>query len=100
MHITVHEDNQGTIAIAKEYRIRPRTKHINVKYWHFTQFMQQNKDCMSINWIPSEDNISDILTKPLGRVLHHKHTKSICGWTHPMEQEGPRGSVRIHEPYP
>lgn len=93
IHITIHEDNQGTIAIAKEYRIRPRTKHINVKYWHFTQFMQRHPKLMSIAWVPSEDNMSDILTKPLGRVLHHKHTYQICGWMHPMEQEGPRGSV-------
>lgn len=96
MHITVHEDNQGTIAIAKEYRIRPRTKHINVKYWHYTQFMQKNKDIMSINWVPSEENLADILTKPLGRLLHHRHLRTICGWTHPMssmELEDPRGSV-------
>ena len=45
----VFEDNQGTIAIAKEYRVRPRTKHINVKYWHFTKFMEQHTNILRIH---------------------------------------------------
>lgn len=32
IHITIHNDSQGTIAITKEYHICHRTKHINVKY--------------------------------------------------------------------
>ena len=30
IHYTVHEDNTGTLEIAKEYNIRLRTKHINI----------------------------------------------------------------------
>ena len=86
IHITVHEDNQGTIALTQEYRIRPRTKHINVKYWHFTQFMKTHENTMSIEWVPSEEQRADIMTKSLGTVLHHKFTKVICGWDHPMKE--------------
>ena len=76
----VYEDNQGTIAIAKEYRVRPRTKHINVKYWHFAQFMKKHKDIIRIHWIQSEDQIADIFTKPLGKPLHEKFTINLLGW--------------------
>ena len=80
LHCTVHEDNTGTIELAKEYRIRPRTKHINVKYWHFTHFMLANKDLISINWIPSAEQLADILTKPLAESLFTKFVAIICGW--------------------
>ena len=56
IHCTVHEDNTGTLEIAKEYRIRPRTKHINVKYWHFNQFMKNHKGIMMISGSTSRTN--------------------------------------------
>ena len=80
LHCTVHEDNTGTIELAKEYRIHPRTKYINVKYWNFTHFMQANKDLISINWIPSIEQLADILTKLLAEPLFTKFTAIICGW--------------------
>ena len=80
LHCTVHEDNTGTLELAKEYRIRPRTKHINVKYWHFTIFMRKHKNLISFNWIPSTEQLADIFTKPLGEGLFHKFASIICGW--------------------
>eukprot|EP00957_Ditylum_brightwellii_P092488 7042865-Ditylum_brightwellii.AAC.1 len=32
---TEHQDNLGCIELAKCPRIRPRAKHINIKYHHF-----------------------------------------------------------------
>jgi len=87
VRITVHEDNQGMIALAKEYRIRPRTKHINAKCWHFTKLMERNKDIMKIQWVPSHEQLADILTKPLQADLQHKFTRLICGWTHPLSSD-------------
>ena len=80
LHCTVHEDNTGTVELAKEYRIRPRTKHINVKYWHFTLFMQNDKGIMSINWLPLTKQLADIFTKPLSKALFHRFALIICGW--------------------
>ena len=80
IHCTIHEDNQGTIEIAKEYRIRPRTKHINVKYWHFNQFMRNNQDIMHIQWISTQEQLADIFTKALNITLHYKFASLILGW--------------------
>ena len=33
--VTVHEDNQGAITLAVALKIRPRTKHIAIKYQKF-----------------------------------------------------------------
>ena len=80
IYCRVYEDNKGTLELAKEYRIRPRTKHINVKYWHFRQFMDRHKGILSFHWIQSEDQIADVLTKPLGSRLHVKFARIIQGW--------------------
>lgn len=79
----IFEDNQGTLAIAQEFRIRPRTKHINVKYWHFLSFINQHKGVLTMHWVPSSDQLADILTKPLGVELHNKFTHLLCGWKVP-----------------
>jgi hypothetical protein len=34
---TVFEDNSGAIEIAKVPKMRPRTKHLNIKYHHFRE---------------------------------------------------------------
>ena len=35
IYCEVYEDNSEALAIAKEHRYRPRTKHINIKLHHF-----------------------------------------------------------------
>ena len=75
----VFEANQGAIAITKEYPVRPRTKHINVKSWHFNKFMYNNQDLIRIHWIKSLDQISDIFTEPLGKeLLERFHIDLLC----------------------
>lgn len=78
LHLTVFEDNQSTIAIAEEPRIRPRTRHINVRFWHFVQFIKQK--LMTIHWINTKDQIADFLTKSLSVELFDKFRQQICGW--------------------
>ena len=36
----VFEDNIGARTIATVPRYRPRTKHINIKYWHFIEHVK------------------------------------------------------------
>ena len=80
IYCRVYEDNKGTLELAKEYHIRPRTKHINVKYWHFRQFMDQHKDILLFHWIQSKDQIANVLTKPLGSRLQVKFARITQGW--------------------
>ena len=80
IYCRAYEDNKGTLDLANEYRIHPRTKHINVKYWHFRQFMDRHKGIPLFHWIQSEDQIADVLTKPLGARPHVKFACIIEGW--------------------
>ena len=38
MKCTVFEDNNGAVEIAKTPKMRPRTKHIAIKYHHFRTY--------------------------------------------------------------
>ena len=40
----VFEDNNGEIELAKASKIRPCTKHIALKYHHFTEHVSERSD--------------------------------------------------------
>ena len=70
-------DNQGAIALAKNPVQHQRSKHIDIKY-HFVRFEVQN-GTMDLLYVPSEENHSDIFTKPLARVKFQKFSRTIMG---------------------
>ena len=78
IHCKVFEDNSGAIEIAKVPKMRPRTKHINVKYHHFREYIE--REDISIYYIPTEDQPADMMTKPLNNTLLAKHRYMIMGW--------------------
>jgi len=63
--ITLNCDNQGAIALAKDNKFHARTKHIDIRY----HFIRESVECgkININYIPTEDNVADIFTKPLAK---------------------------------
>jgi hypothetical protein len=61
-------DNTGAIALTKNPEFHKRTKHIELK-WHFIRELQA-KDIIKVHHCPTEDQLADILTKPLGRNRH------------------------------
>ncbi|GKB68579.1 retrovirus-related pol polyprotein from transposon TNT 1-94 [Tanacetum coccineum] len=58
-------DNKGAIDLSKNPVLHSRTKHIEIRH-HFLRDNVQ-KGNISIEKVASEDNIADILTKPLKR---------------------------------
>ena len=65
-HCKIFEDNSGAIYLAtgvKHPKMRPRTKHIIIKYHHFRHAVA--KGDVTVEHIASEDQLADILTKPL-----------------------------------
>lgn len=54
-------DNQAAIALSKNPEFHRSTKHVGVRYHRIRQ-EQQNK-VVSVDYVPTEDNAADILTK-------------------------------------
>jgi hypothetical protein len=78
VHCTAFEDNNGALEMANTPKMRPRTKHMNIKYHHFREAVCLKK--VTIKSIGTLDQIADIFTKPLGLELFVKFRKLIMGW--------------------
>jgi hypothetical protein len=78
VHCKVFEDNEGAIEIAKVPKMRPRTKHLNIKYHHFRE--EVKKGTVSIYHVATGEQMADMLTKPLDETLFLKHRKKMMGW--------------------
>ncbi|XP_067933781.1 uncharacterized protein [Watersipora subatra] len=74
----IYCDNQGAIALrTKRSGQMNHTKHIDVRY----HFIRERHDA-EYQYIPSSDNLADILTKPLGKIQHQhltEHWHKHCG---------------------
>jgi hypothetical protein len=78
IHCKLFEDNVGALTMAKTPKMRPRTKHMNLKYHHFRESVEDGT--VSIHQISTEEQTADILTKPLGIDLFEKFRKKMMGW--------------------
>ena len=72
------KDNSGAIEMAKVPKMRPRTKHINIRYHHFRSFVKDK--IISILKIDTADQPTDMMTKPVPLSVLIKHRKKIMGW--------------------
>jgi hypothetical protein len=61
----IFTDNQGAIANTQNYKNHQRTKHVRIKY-HFVKEIVEAGE-ISFTYIPSAENLADILTKPVAR---------------------------------
>ena len=78
VHCKVFEDNSGAIEMAKVHKYRPRTKHVNVKYHHFRDYVTRGE--VTVSAIGTKQQPADILTKPVNETTLKRHRKTIMGW--------------------
>ena len=61
----INEDNQGTIAVARNPVSHARTKHIDIKFHYVCEALHDGS--IDLVYCPTKDMTADILTKPLPR---------------------------------
>jgi hypothetical protein len=66
--ITLHCDNQSCIALSTNPAYHQRSKHIDIQH-HFVREKVESGN-ITLTYVPGEQMIADILTKPLPRVKH------------------------------
>ena len=66
----VYGDNQSAQALSKNGIKSERTKHIAIKYAFIHD--EVSKGRVRLQWVPSAEQLADILTKALARPLHEK----------------------------
>ena len=75
---TVFEDNASARQLALCPKLRPRTKHIGIKYHFFRNHVQNGS--IQVKFVPSDLQIADIFTKALPRPTFEQHRKALMGW--------------------
>jgi hypothetical protein len=66
-------DNQSTIALCKNPVHHDRSKHINTRYLFIRQCVMEGR--IDVALVGTESQLTDILTKPLGRTRF----RELCG---------------------
>ena len=69
------EDNNSCIAMSENPLHHKRTKHIDISY-HYTRDIVEN-DVVVLCKISSEEQLADILTKPLGKTVFQRLMKGL-----------------------
>jgi hypothetical protein len=72
------EDNSGALEMATTPKMRPRTKHINIKYHHFREHVRLKRILLFA--CDTADMVADYLTKPLPRDAFERHRFALQGW--------------------
>ena len=78
IHCTVFEDNNSCIQLVKCPKMRPRTKHIRLKYHRFHSKVQDST--ITIEHIDGENHPANLLTKALPKIKFLTLRKLINRW--------------------
>ena len=87
---TVFCDNQGAVQLAANPVLHNRTKHFELDLFFVRDLVIQKK--VSVQHIPSEDQIADTFTKPISSVQFHIFKDKLR--VHPNAPLSLRGDVR------
>jgi hypothetical protein len=66
MPTIIMEDNQGCIALSENPVHHRRTKHIDIKFHYIRELIARGE--IQLEYIPTEKQLADLLTKPLQRL--------------------------------
>ena len=68
-------DNQGLLELARNPRIHGRSKHINTHYHFVREKVEEGH--FTLLYVPTHDNLADLLTKALPKPRHHELSDAI-----------------------
>ena len=68
-------DNQSSVKLAKNPVFHAKTKHIEIHYHHVRD--KVTSKILDLQHIGSSDQLANIFTKALGRILFHKHKAQL-----------------------
>lgn len=72
---TLFYDNSSTFFVTKDPTLHGRTKHISMRY-HFLRELVNEGD-IHVEYCKSEDQTTDIFTKPLGAHVFKGHVERL-----------------------
>jgi Reverse transcriptase (RNA-dependent DNA polymerase) len=73
----IYEDNMAAIAMVNSAKPTPRSRHIDTQYYAIQHWKERR--IVALSHIPGVLCPADALTKPLARILHHRHSRRLMG---------------------
>jgi hypothetical protein len=73
--VVLNIDNKSAISLCKNPVHHNRSKHIDTKYHYIRECVEESK--IEVNYICTDDQLADILTKSLGRLKFLEMRKRI-----------------------
>ena len=74
--VKIYEDNQGSIALAKNPEFHKRTKHIDIRY-HFVR-EKVAEGTLVLEYCSTKDMKADLMTKPI-LAVQFQHLRNMLG---------------------
>ena len=72
---TIHQDNQGTIALEKNVVTSRKSKHIDIRH-HFVR-EHISKGDIQLRYYATDNMTADIFTKPLGPIIFLNYRRTL-----------------------
>ena len=76
--VTLYCDNQTAISLARNAIVHRKSKHMDVKY-HFVKAITSS-DRVDLIYVPTDKNIANIFTKPVGGYRQSPEKVSAFLW--------------------
>uniref|UniRef100_H3G5X1 Copia protein n=1 Tax=Phytophthora ramorum TaxID=164328 RepID=H3G5X1_PHYRM len=67
--VKIYEDNQGSIALAKNPQFHKRTKHIDIRYHFVSEKVEDGQ--VVLQYVSTTDMLADIMTKAIPATQFH-----------------------------
>lgn len=75
--VNLNMDNQSAMKLCKNGVFNKRSKHIDVRYHFLSENVKQGK--VNIVYVPTNENVADMFTKPLAHVKFSSFKKCVVG---------------------
>jgi hypothetical protein len=81
LHVMIHENNVDVLILGQlePCQLSPRSKHYALKYHWFHEELKP-RNIITLTKIPTEDKLSDIITKGLDSAPFSRLQKKLMGW--------------------
>lgn len=91
--VTIHEDNQGAMALANDAKFSDRTKHVDIKFFRVREEVKRNY--IKVAYCHTSKMLADIFTKPLGKTIFGAVRSQLD-----MHHEAPKPDQEGYQPRP
>ena len=65
--LTIYEDNQAAIVLARDFKFSEKTKHMSTRYFYVRERLADGT--IALEYISTKDQLADFFTKALGTQL-------------------------------